>query len=173
MTKPTGPVGVFVAVYESEDLADGALKEIESMSHDSLLLDVYDKAKIIRRGDGKVEVRPARGARSGAKRGMLAGAVIGLIFPPTILAAGAVGAAAGGGIGKLRSGTLSQGFLGDLGEALQPGRSAVVVVTDAQQLETVAESVPPPVRSVSQEFPTSDSDEIRSWLTSMAQRQGA
>ena len=64
MTKPTGPVGVFVAVYESEDLADGALKEIESMSHDSLLLDVYDKAKIIRRGDGKVEVRPARGARS-------------------------------------------------------------------------------------------------------------
>jgi uncharacterized membrane protein len=168
MPKPIGPVGVFVAVYGSEEEADAALKEVESLSHKNLMLDIYDQAKVVRRDDGKVEVRPAHGTRSGAKAGAVAGAVIGLIFPPSILVAGAVGAAGGAGIRKLKPTTLEKGFLGDLGEAMQTGRTAVVIITDAQHLETISEYVPRPLKSASQAFATNDSDEIREWLSSLA-----
>jgi uncharacterized membrane protein len=168
MPSPHGPVGVFVAVYDSEDLADAALEEVRSLEHRLLMLDVYDQAKILRRADGKVEVHPAHGTRKGAKRGLVAGAVVGLVFPPSLLVTGALGAAGGAGIGKLRSGTLKERFLGDLGTALQPGRAAVVIITDAHQLETVSEFVPPPLSAASQAFATGDSDEIRGWLTSLA-----
>jgi uncharacterized membrane protein len=159
---------VFVGVYDDEELADIAIDEIENLAHRSLVLDVYDHAKIVRREDGKVEVRPAKGKRKSAKHGMVAGALVGLVFPPSILVAGAVGAAGGAGFRKLREGSLGEGFLGDLGDALQPGRTAVLIITDGHQLETVNEFVPPPIRSMSQAFATNDSNEIREWLSSVA-----
>jgi uncharacterized membrane protein len=167
MPKAMGPVGVFVAVYGSEEEADAALKEVDSLSHKDLVLDVYDEAKVVRREDGKVEVRPAHGTRSGAKAGAVAGAVVGLLFPPSILVAGAVGAAGGAAARKLKTTTLEKGFLGDLGEAMQTGRSAVVIITDAHHLETVAAYVPRPLKSASQAFASNDSDEIRDWLSSL------
>jgi uncharacterized membrane protein len=52
---------------------------------------------------------------------------VGIVFPPSILGAAVVGAAAGGGIGHALGG-MSRGDAKDLGEHLGEGHAALVVI---------------------------------------------
>lgn len=55
------------------------------------------------------------------------GALVGIIFPPSIIAAAVVGAAAGGGIGHAMGG-MSRGDAKELGAYLDEGQAALVVI---------------------------------------------
>jgi uncharacterized membrane protein len=61
--------------------------------------------------------------------GLGAGALIGLIFPPSILATSAIGALSGAVIGKFRDG-IPQDDLEQIGEALTGDNAALVVVAE-------------------------------------------
>src|SRR4029079_16268148 len=61
--------------------------------------------------------------------GLAAGALVGLIFPPSLLAASAIGALSGAVIGRFRDG-IPQDDLDDIGEALTGNNAALVVVAE-------------------------------------------
>jgi uncharacterized membrane protein len=167
MAKPDGPVGVYVAVFDSEDKADTGLRSIGGLKGDSLLLDVFDHAKVVRREDGKIEVRRLHDSKQGAKGGLAVGALLGFVFPPSILVGGAVGAAGGALVSKARRHTFDRGFLTDMGEYLQPGRAAIIVITEPQHMETLSESIPEPVWETSHAFESADSASIKEWIESL------
>ena len=124
--KPDGPIGVFVAVFSDEDGADKGLEALRFYQRKAKIMDIYDDAKILRKDDGKIEVRGARGGRHGAREGAIVGAVLGVVFPPSLIVTGAAGAVVGGAAGKLHKGMLDHSFLSDMGEYLQPGRGAII-----------------------------------------------
>jgi uncharacterized membrane protein len=65
------------------------------------------------------------------------GALVGILFPPAVIGSAIVGAGAGGLIGHLRGG-ISRGDLKDLGEELEEGSAAVIVLGESkieEQLE--------------------------------------
>ena len=70
---------------------------------------------------------------------MAAGAAIGVIFPPSILVSGLVGAGAGALIGHLRGG-MSNSDLKEVGEMLDESEAALIVVGEATIERAVEEA---------------------------------
>jgi uncharacterized membrane protein len=66
------------------------------------------------------------------------GALIGILFPPSLIATAAVGAAVGGFGGHLWRG-MSRGDMKDLGEMLDEGEAALVVIGDWRLEERIDE----------------------------------
>jgi uncharacterized membrane protein len=62
------------------------------------------------------------------------GALVGVIFPPAVLGAAAVGAAAGGGIGHALRG-MSRKDVKELGTRLDEGQAALIVIGESRVQE--------------------------------------
>jgi uncharacterized membrane protein len=73
-----------------------------------------------------------------AKRGAIAGGIAGLIFPPSIIASAAVGAAGGGVWGKVRDKGFKDEDLKDIGASLPPGTSAIIAIAEDRVVEQLA-----------------------------------
>jgi len=88
---------------------------------------------VSRRSDGKIHVDDNfHTARKGAAWGAVGGAVIGLIFPPTLLAGALVGAGAGLGIGGLVSHGEKAAIKADVQDTLPLDSSGIVALFDEQ-----------------------------------------
>jgi uncharacterized membrane protein len=88
----------------------------------------YDAAVITRDDDGTVHVdKDELATRHGAWNGAAVGAVLGILFPPALIATAVVGAAIGGVSGHLWKG-LSRTDGKELGEVIDDGRAALLVV---------------------------------------------
>ena len=73
----------------------------------------------------------------GAWTGAGVGALVGILFPPALIGSAIVGAGAGGLIGHLSRG-ISRGDLKELGDELEAGTAAVIVLGESkieEQLE--------------------------------------
>jgi uncharacterized membrane protein len=125
---------VLTATFNTPDganLAVQALQEAEKQG----LLDVENTVTVSKNAKGKLEIPQAtsEGGRKGARIGALAGGVVGLIFPPSILATSALGAAVGGMTGSLR-GPHIDGFdaaeIKTMADELQRGQSMLVAIVD-------------------------------------------
>lgn len=128
---------LYVATYDSLLSAEEDFDAVAAM-HASGLIGTYDAALVSRR-DGKVHVRKReKPTQHGAWTGIGVGALIGLLFPPSVLGAAALGGVAGGVTGHLWKG-MSRGDMKDLGEALDEGEAAVVVIGEAgiKELDSV------------------------------------
>ena len=77
--------------------------------------------------------------QKGAWTGIAVGAVVGVLFPPSIIASAAVGGVAGGLIGHLWHG-MSRSDMKDLGEYLDDGTAALVVVGKSSLEEKIAKA---------------------------------
>ena len=124
-------VQVFVATYSDEAGAKGALDTLRSMDRDDVI-ELIDAAAVVKRADGKVVVTETAdpSTKKWAIRGAVAGGVIGLVFPPSLLVSAAVGAGGGGLWGKLRDKGFDDAELRRVGESLAPGASAIVAVAE-------------------------------------------
>lgn len=132
------PMELVVAAFNDEDGASQALKELKEAKKEKLI-GITDAAVIQRRADNKVHIHETgdmSGGR-GAVIGGIVGAAIGLVAPPAILVAGGVGAAIGGLAARLRDSGFPDDRLRELGEALQPGTSALVAVIELKWVEEV------------------------------------
>lgn len=111
-----------------------ALKEVEDGRH------VQIEGVIVVRRDpgGKVEVQKATDhtTRRGLTWGLVGGAALGLIFPPSILASAAAFGAAGSAAGKVGQLHHKHELAAELETAIEPGHSGIVaMVSDPAAVE--------------------------------------
>src|SRR5215475_887817 len=113
------PVQVFIAAFETEREAGDALRDFRAMDRDGSIK-LIDAAVVVRGVDGKVRFEETAdpSGKKWAKRGAIAGGLVGLIFPPSIIASAVIGAAGGGVWGKIRDKGFQDSDLRSLGESL-------------------------------------------------------
>ena len=89
----SNPLQVFIAAYGSEDGANAALKDFRAMDREGSI-ELIDAAVAVHTADGKVKIEETAdpSGKTWGKRGAIAGGVVGLIFPPSIIAGALVGA---------------------------------------------------------------------------------
>ena len=121
------PVFVYVAAYDEEDDARADYEVLKEL-HAAGVVGTYDAALITKDDEGKVHVhKREKPTQHGAWTGVGVGALLGILFPPSILGSAVVAGAAGGLMGHLWHG-MSRGDMKDLGEALDDGDAALVIV---------------------------------------------
>jgi uncharacterized membrane protein len=127
-------VFVYAAVYADRADADADYDTLLDL-HSADLVGSYDVALMYKDDEGKVHVtKHEKPTQHGAWTGAAVGALVGIIFPPSILGAAIVGAAAGGGIGHALGG-MSRKDAKELGEHLDDGEAALVVIAKSRVQE--------------------------------------
>jgi uncharacterized membrane protein len=127
-------VMTFSNEYTAEQVRD-RLVELQK-AH---LIKVDDAVVVVRGQDGKVKVKQAgAGALSGAFWGML----IGLLFFVPFFGL-AVGAAIGAVAGSMRDYGIDDTFIKEVGNAIQPGTSAIFVLVQQVTVDKVVEQLRP------------------------------
>ena len=131
------PVFLYAAVYDTIEDAETDYEAVFDL-HAAGAIGTFDSAVIRKEEDGKVRVtKTEKPTQHGAWTGAGVGALVGLVFPPALIGSAVVGASAGGVIGHLRGG-ISRGDLKELGEELEAGTAAVIVIGESkleEQLE--------------------------------------
>ena len=136
------PVQVFVAAFSSEEQAGQVLRDFRAMDREGSI-ELIDAVVVVRAADGKVRFEETAdpSGKTWAKRGAIAGGLVGLIFPPSIIA-GANVAGAGGGIwGKIRDKGFKDDDLKAIGESLQPGTSAIIAIAEDKVVERLLSGI--------------------------------
>lgn len=136
MSTSNSTLELFVASFGSEHEAAAALKDFESAQR-SGAIDLIDAAVIVHTADDKVKFDETAdpSGKKWAKRGAIAGGVVGLIFPPSIIASAVVGGGAGGLWGKIRDKGFKDEDLKEIGESLPPGSSAIIAIAQDRMIE--------------------------------------
>jgi uncharacterized membrane protein len=120
-------VFLFIGVYSNPVFAREDLEVVREL-HDAKIIGTYDAAVATKEADGTVTVSKwERPTQHGAWTGIAAGAVIGVLFPPSIIGMAAVGGVTGGLIGHFHGG-MSRKDVKELGELLDAGEAALIVV---------------------------------------------
>jgi uncharacterized membrane protein len=127
---------VFAATYGTEEGAASALKDFQAAERAGSI-DLIDAAVIVHSAEDKVtfEETADPSGRKMAKRGAIAGGIVGLIFPPSIIASAIVGGAAGGVWGKMRDKGFKDEDLKEIGDSLPPGSSAIIAIAEDRMIE--------------------------------------
>jgi len=127
---------VVVATFSDETGAYDSLDELKSMEKAGAI-ELIDAAVVVRKADGKVHYEETAdpSGKTWAKRGAVAGGLVGLIFPPSIVVGAAVGGATGGLWGKVRDKGFKDDELKEIGESLSPGSSAILAIAADKVVE--------------------------------------
>jgi uncharacterized membrane protein len=138
----------FAASYDNQAAAEADYQLVKDLYYGLGLMDTFDAAVLIKQDNGKVKIakkheQPTRqGARAGAGWGLAAGLAI-ACFPAAALSAGLLGtsAAIGAITGALAGhvvGGMSRSDLKDIGESLDGGQAALVVIAATDVGDRVA-----------------------------------
>jgi uncharacterized membrane protein len=119
---------VFAGTYGSLHEAELDFQTIKDLQKEKLV-GKYEAVVFTKQDDGSVKIIDTdnNSRRKGLKIGVAAGAVVGILFPPSLV----VGALAGGGLGLLTSHFakgLKRGEVKELGELLDEGQAGIVFV---------------------------------------------
>jgi uncharacterized membrane protein len=124
------PKVLYIAAYDDEGAAKEdyeALKEL--VKEGAVFIDVAVLAS--RDDEGKLHVKEnAHEVAGGTMLGGAAGLLIGLIFPPGVIAAAVVGGAVGGGAGKLLRHHRGTEIEKDIDDTLPNNSSGIITVFD-------------------------------------------
>ena len=132
-------VFVFIASYGNVNDALMDYTAVQQLYIDGVI-DTYDGAVVEKDADGNVHVsKHEKPTQKGAWTGIAVGAVVGVLFPPSIIASAAVGGVAGGVIGHVWHG-MSRSDMKDLGEELDAGTAALVVVGKSSLADKIAKA---------------------------------
>ena len=125
------PMFLYAGEYDNVDDAKADLEVLKEM-HREHVVGTYDAAVVTKTEEGKVKIvdKIEKPTQHGGWAGMAVGAAIGLIFPPSILVGGLLGAGAGALIGHLEGG-MSRSDVREVGEMLDNSEAALIVVGEA------------------------------------------
>jgi uncharacterized membrane protein len=139
----SGNSAVLVARFANVDAAKAAYEGIVeaeksgAIDIDGVLVanaDATGKINIVKMTDHKT--------RNGFLAGAVAGVVVGIIFPPTILASALVVGTGGAAIGKLRNVSARNDTAKDLAKVLTPNSSGIIALVSLAQVDAVKEKLP-------------------------------
>lgn len=128
------PVFLYVATYNSLNDAESDYEAAKALYKNGVIA-TYDAAIINKDANGKVHVtKHEKPTQHGAWTGAAIGAVVGLIFPPSIIVGGAVGAGVGALAGHLSKG-VPRSDMEKIGTMLNTSTAALLVLgeSDLQQ----------------------------------------
>jgi uncharacterized membrane protein len=131
---------IYVAAYPDEMAARADYEAVKEL-HASGLVGSYDAAVVTKDDRGKVhENKDEMATRHGAWWGIAAGAALGAIFPPSILATAAAGGVIGGVSGHLAKG-MSRDRVKELGDFIEPGQAGLVIVGESRIEDAIEDAV--------------------------------
>jgi uncharacterized membrane protein len=118
---------LYIGTYPSEAAARGDYDVVKDL-HSVDVIGTYDAAVITKDATGKVHInKDEMATRHGGWGGAAAGAVVGMLFPPALIGSALVGGAIGAAGGHLWRG-LSRSDVKELGELIDAGQAALLVV---------------------------------------------
>ncbi len=130
MSKADG-VFIYIGTYASEIDARSDYDLVKGL-HSQGAVGTYDAAVITKSDDGKVHVnKDETSTRHGAWGGAGVGALVGILFPPSIIGTAIVGAAIGGVSGHLWKG-MSRADVKEFGDMIDAGEAALVIVGETK-----------------------------------------
>jgi len=131
------PLIAFIATYDEVADARQDYQEVKQ-AHSRGFIGEYDAAIVWKNDTGKIEIDSVsdQASRKWLWAGLGIGALIGLIFPPSILASAAIGALSGAVIGKFRDGIVHND-LQVIGDAITGDNAALVVIAPDQVAEAL------------------------------------
>ena len=135
MSKPDGAF-IFVGTYPDEASARADYDVVKAL-HAVDAVGSFDAAVVTKDANGKVHVaKDETATRAGGWGGVGVGAVVGLLFPPAILGAAAVGGGVGAVGGHLWKG-MSRSDVKELGDVIDSGEAALVVIGDVTMSKAI------------------------------------
>jgi uncharacterized membrane protein len=134
--------GVYTLVVADFADPDSAMEAYEAMKtiENGETVEIEGVLVVKRDGDGPLEVQQVtdHSTKSGMKWGAVGGVVLGVLFPPSIIASAVVVGAAGAGTGKLRERHHKDELEDQLQGAIDPGHSGIVaIVSDPSAVKIV------------------------------------
>lgn len=126
-----------VAVYDDLGVAEADWSALEAAA-EAGRVSIGDAALVENQAGEAVVLQ--RESHHGRGKGAVVGAVVGILFPPSIIAAAAVGAGGGALIARMTR-ALGRGKVKDLGETLDSGAMAIIVVSPAQSTNAVCNTL--------------------------------
>ncbi len=158
------PVFLYAAAYETIADAEADFEGVLEL-HAAGAIGTFDAAVIEKGADGKVHVHKVeKPTQHGAWTGIGVGAVVGLLFPPSLLGAAAVGGVAGGVTGHLWKG-MSRGDLKDLGETLDAGQAGIIVIGESKVEEQIEKAITRANKAVEKQL-EADADDLQKEIES-------
>lgn len=122
------PVDLYIAAYSDANAAQADWDAIKQLAHDRVIL-VHGLVLVSRDADGKIHEKDnAHNVGIATTLGVAGGLLVGLIFPPSLLAAGVVGAGIGAGLGGLVSHAEKKEIKAEVADDLPPNSSGIVAV---------------------------------------------
>jgi uncharacterized membrane protein len=148
---------VYVGTYPNEVKARADYEIVKDL-HAAGAIGRYDAAVVTKDGSGRVHVnKDETTTRHLAWGGAAAGAVVGILFPPSIIGTAIVGAAVGGVTGHLWRG-MSRSDSKEFGELIDAGEAALVIVGESRIQEAVAKAELKADKHVAKELDVSAKD---------------
>ena len=148
------PTFLFVAAYDAREDAQLDFDGIRRL-HATGLLGTCDAA-LVTKSAGKVHVHE-QPAQRGAWSGLAVGALLGVLFPSTVLAAGVAGATMGGLVGHFWRG-MSRSAVREIGTLLDAGEAAVIVIGVSEIEGDVAKALRHAQRRITEQIDAAASD---------------
>ena len=155
------PVDLYIATYPDPDAARGDWDTIKELAKDDTIK-VDGLILVSRRADGKIHVDDDfHETRKGATWGAVGGAVVGLIFPPALLASAAVGAGIGAGAGALVSHAQKEEIKYDVEDTLPVNSSGIVAVFEEQWADDIDKALANAGKVTKEKVDSESADQVK------------
>ncbi len=165
------PVFLYAAIYDEIADAEADYEAVFDL-HALGAIGTFDSAVIRKEEDGKVRVtKTEKPTQHGAWTGAGVGALVGILFPPAILGAAIVGAGAGGLTEHLTKG-ISRGDLKELGEELERGTAAVIVIGESKIEEQLEKATQRANKLIEKQI-DADADDLKREIDAAAEEDAA
>jgi uncharacterized membrane protein len=156
MAKPDA-VFIYIGTYPSEAAARDDYDVVKDL-HAAGAIGTYDAAVVTKDAAGQVHVnKDEMATRHGAWGGAAAGAVVGILFPPSIIGSALVGAAVGGVSGHLWRG-MSRSDVKEFGEIIDQGQAALIIVGESKLQQALDKAALRAEKHVARELDVSTRD---------------
>jgi uncharacterized membrane protein len=131
---------LYAASYPDEETAQLDYEAVKNL-HAEGVIGTYDAAIVYKDAEGKVHVhKHEKPTQHGAWTGVAVGAVVGVIFPPSVIGAAVVGGAAGGLIGHFRGG-LSRDDAKEIASLVDEDGTVLLVVGQSKLEEYIDKAI--------------------------------
>lgn len=122
---------LYMGTYRGDPDAQADYRLVKDV-HLAGLIGSYDAAVITKDARGRVHVnKDEMATRHGAWGGIAVGALVGILFPPSLIGSAVLGGVVGGVGGHLWRG-LSRSDVKELGEVIDEGEAALIVIGESK-----------------------------------------